>query len=59
MNDARSSRHASRKPDLSYGPMVFSNFPSSSADERLAASELRARIEVWMNEGGAGGDANQ
>jgi hypothetical protein len=46
-------------PDLSFprsGPL---NSPSRPTDERRAAAELRARIEVWINEGGAGSEASQ
>ncbi len=35
-----------------------SDRPSTLADERNAASELRDRIEVWAHEGGARGGAN-
>lgn len=36
-----------------------SDRPSALADRTCAASELRDRIEIWVNEGGAGGEANR
>jgi hypothetical protein len=35
-----------------------SDRPPTLADERDAASELRDRIEVWVNQDGASGGAN-
>jgi hypothetical protein len=33
--------------------------PPGSSHASAAESELRARIETWMNEGGAGGDVTR
>jgi hypothetical protein len=33
--------------------------PAASPDMRRAAAEARERIDVWVNEGGAGGEVNR
>jgi hypothetical protein len=63
MNGAPRSRTSHRNHDDDSAPAGattrFSDRPGPLSGARVVASELNDRIEIWVNEGGAGGEVNR
>jgi hypothetical protein len=53
------SHSSSDNFELTRATTRVSDRRSASADASRAASELNVGIEVWVNEGGAGGEPNE